>query len=220
MEEKLLERLAKVRETLAEKKVIGIERLESLKAETKQAFDEALDRLYSRGQIVEELTRRREALGLWRVGFFRTVFPIQVKMLLSMPFIYAMIVPAVIFHVFLEAYHQICFRLCGIPRVHPSDYFIFDRHKLPYLNWFEKLNCVYCSYFNNLLQYAVEIAGRTERFWCPIKYSKRLKATHSQYDKFVDYLDGEAYRKQAYDKCDFPDIKPCESGQCDFSKKV
>ena len=216
----MIEKLAKVREVLAEKKAVGIERLELLKTETKRAFDEAIDRLYSRERIMQELSRRRAGLGSWRVGFFRMIFPIHLKMVLSIPFIYAMILPAVFLHGCLEVYHQICFRLYGIPRVRPGDYFVFDRQMLPYLNWFEKLNCVYCSYFNNLLQYAVEIAGRTERYWCPIKHAKRMEATHSQYGKFVEYLDAEAYRQIPWPRRseDFSDIENCGSEGCDFTK--
>lgn len=33
----------------------------------------------------------------------------------------------------------------------------------------EKVNCVYCSYFNGLMSYLREIAGRTEQYWCPIR---------------------------------------------------
>ena len=78
----------------------------------------------------------------------------------------------------------------------PGDYFIFDRRLLPYLNWLEKLNCFYCSYFNCLVSYMKEIAGCTERYWCPIKHSKMLKDQHSNYEKFVDYADGEALREK------------------------
>src|SRR3989339_342766 len=83
-----------------------------------------------------------------------------------------------------------------IKRLYAKKNFIFDRHLLPYLNWFEKFNCFYCSYFNCLISYVKEISARTERYWCPIKHSRPLKDEHSQYDKFVDYSDGEVLRKQ------------------------
>ena len=113
-----------------------------------------------------------------------------------MPFIYMMIVPAIIMHFMAEIYHQICFRLYGIPRVSAKEYFIFDRKKLPYLNWFEKFNCFYCSYFNGLSAYVKEIAGRTERYWCPIKHAIHNPDPHHQYKYFVDYTDGEGLRKE------------------------
>ena len=98
-------------------------------------------------------------------------------------------------HVMLEIYHQVSFRLYRIPRVKASEYFIFDRKKLPYLNWFEKFNCFYCSYYNCLISYMREISGRTERFWCPIKHSKRMPDEHKHYDLFADYDDAENFRK-------------------------
>jgi hypothetical protein len=68
------------------------------------------------------------------------------------------------------------------------------------------------------LQYAVEIAGRTERFWCPIKYATRVPKTHSQYNKFVDYLDAENFREKWKELRDFSDIKLAEEKKCDFNK--
>ena len=139
-----------------------------------------------------------------------------------MPFIYGMIVPMLFLHICLEIYHQVCFRIYGIPCVRPSEYFINDRQLLPYLNWFEKIHCVYCSYYNNLIQYAAEIGGRTERYWCPIKYSRRLKHTHSQYKLFVDYLDAENFRTKAKGLRDFSDMDSAKDvpkpEACDFMK--
>ena len=123
-----------------------------------------------------------------------------------MPFIYGMIVPALFLHLTAEIYQQICFRLYDIPRIRAREYFFFDRALLPYLNWLEKVNCVYCSYVNNLFQFVVEIAGRTERYWCPIKYANRLRRTHSQYELFTDFLDAETFREKWKNLRDFSDI--------------
>jgi hypothetical protein len=113
-----------------------------------------------------------------------------------MPFIYFLIVPTLLFHAVIEMYHQVCFRIYKIPLVKPKEYFNFDRRLLPYLNLLEKFNCLYCSYFNNLISYAREIGARTERFWCPIKHSIARKDVHSQYNRFIDYSDGDALRKE------------------------
>jgi hypothetical protein len=113
-----------------------------------------------------------------------------------MPFIYGMIVPAIVWNLGLEIYHQICFRLYGIPLVDAEKYFIYDRQLMSYLNWWEKINCYYCSYVNNLISYSSEIGGRTERYWCPIKYFRRVNNAHSQYPKFIDGKNkGEIYEK-------------------------
>lgn len=97
------------------------------------------------------------------------------KHILSMPFIYGMIIPAVILDIFLFIYQQTAIRLYGIPLVKRSEYIVFDRKHLSYLNMIQKINCLYCSYVNGLFSYAVEVAGRTEKYWCPIKAARRKK---------------------------------------------
>ena len=116
-----------------------------------------------------------------------------------------MVIPAFFMHFGLEIYHQICFRLYNIPRCKPKEYFFFDRTHLAYLNWFEKFNCLYCSYFNGLVAYTKEVAGRTERFWCPIKHAKKMKYPHQEYGNFVEYLDGKELRKNWEDLRCFKD---------------
>ena len=71
-----------------------------------------------------------------------------------------------------------------------------DRSHLRYLNSMEKLNCVYCGYFNGLIAYVQEIAGRTEQHWCPINHALRMKTMHSRFQYFPDYGDAEQYRKR------------------------
>jgi hypothetical protein len=124
-----------------------------------------------------------------------------------MPFIYMMIIPGLFMHLMLEIYHQICFRLYNIPIVKASEYFIFDRKNLPQLNWFEKINCLYCSYYNCLVSYMQEIVGRTERYWCPIKHAKRMPNPHMHYQLFVDYSDAENLRETWINLRNFEDIK-------------
>ena len=82
-----------------------------------------------------------------------------------------------------------------------------DRNKLQYLNALEGINCLYCSYGNGVLAYAVEIAGRTEQHWCPIRHARRVQNVHDRYENFLPYGDAAAYRKEL-DKvrCDFKDL--------------
>jgi hypothetical protein len=54
-----------------------------------------------------------------------------------------------------------------IPRVRRAEYLVVDRHHLQYLNGIERMNCLYCGYGNGVLAYAVEVAARTEQYWCP-----------------------------------------------------
>jgi hypothetical protein len=188
----------KLFERLVHEKERKLTSFEQVKKDLIQKFDAKIDELYEKRDFVREIFLNKKKLKLYRVGFWRKVWKTDIGQIitfsLSMPFIYAMIVPAVIMHFFLEIYHQICFRIYGIPLVRAKDYFVFDRRLLPYLNWFEKFNCFYCSYFNCLVAYLQEIAGRTERYWCPIKHSRRVINTHSHYNKFVDYSDAKKLR--------------------------
>lgn len=207
MRDKLIQKLQQIQETLAKSGEVGFEKLEQLKAEMKRAFDAAIDTDLISKDFLEDLKKRRAQLGEWRISFFKSVYPIEWKKVLSIPFIYGMILPSLIFHLCLEIYHQAAFRLYGIVLVDMKEYFVFDRQLLPYLNWFEKFNCIYCSYVNNLLSYGVEIAGRTERYWCPIKYSRRIQNPHSQYGKFFDYLDAKNFREKWEGLRDFSDVE-------------
>lgn len=115
--------------------------------------------------------------------------------LLSMPFIYSVTIPLVIFDIWLEVYHRICFTAYGLPYVKRSQYIRIDRQKLKYLNIIEKLNCMYCGYANGLLHYSSIIAGETEKYWCGIKHKKDngfIEPAH--HNEFIEYGDEEAFR--------------------------
>lgn len=116
--------------------------------------------------------------------------------LLSAPLIYGMIIPVMFLDVILFVYQQVIFRIYKFEFIKRSDYVIFDHQHLGYLNSIEKLNCMYCSYFNGLMQYASVIAGRTELFFCPIKHAKRIVYEHKYYNKYLFYGDGEEYQKK------------------------
>ena len=205
----LSETLRKIQQTLKETEDIGRKHLEELAEEVMHSFDHAIQAVDRRVNASEEIRKRRALLRRWKLGLWRTLRPAgwTLRHLLSMPFIYSMIVPAVILHVFLEFYQQMAFRLYGIPRVRAREYFVFDRAGLPYLNWLEKVNCLYCSYVNHLFQFSVEIGARTERYWCPIKYANRMKGHHSQYEQFIDFLEAESFREKWKKLRDFSDLK-------------
>jgi len=227
--QELLARLKKIQEALSKTKDIELKKLSEFGDEVVNAFERAMTALDAKTNVLTELKARREKMKQWKISSFKSFFPINLRYLFSMPFIYGMIIPGIIFHICLEIYHRVSFRFYGIPRVRSRDYFVYDRHLLPYLNWFEKINCFYCSYFNNLLRFATEIAGRTERYWCPIKYARRVTKTHSQYNKFVDYLDAPHFREKWEELRDFSDIKDIEKKEnkkkdehcddCDFIEK-
>jgi len=115
---------------------------------------------------------------------------------LTAPVIWSVLLPAIILDGFITVYQFICFPVYKIPKVKRGHYIVIDRHSLSYLNIIEKVNCVYCAYFNGLLAYIQEIAARTEQYWCPIKHARRIGYTHSRYKYFFDYGDGENYRQK------------------------
>lgn len=99
----------------------------------------------------------------------------RVRHLISLPFIWAPLIPILIADVVVEIYHQICLPLYGLPCLKRSEYIRLDRYKLPYLTLTEKIGCLYCEYANGWINYARAIAGLTEQYWCGIKHAKYAK---------------------------------------------
>ncbi len=116
--------------------------------------------------------------------------------LITAPIIYSVIIPALLLDLFVYIYQAVCFPVYKIQKVRRGDYIIIDRHNLKYLNAIEKLNCLYCSYFNGLMGYVSEVAARTEQYWCPIKHAEKMKHMHSKYQNFFDYGDSEGFRRK------------------------
>ncbi len=116
--------------------------------------------------------------------------------LLSSPLIYLMILPALIFDVMLFTYQQVIFRIYKFDFIKRSEYIVFDRHYLAYLNPIEKLNCLYCSYFNGLMHYAAEISAKTELYFCPIKHAKKIAYKHRYYKDFLVYGDESDFQEK------------------------
>ncbi len=117
--------------------------------------------------------------------------------LLSIPFIWIILIPLIILDVSIELYKQTCFRLYSIKLIKRRNYIRIDRHKLKYLNWYEKINCAYCSYANGLLNYAVAIAGATENYWCGIKHKKYNGFKEPKHHKnFLNYDDKKSFERK------------------------
>ncbi|MDH5762034.1 MAG: hypothetical protein OEZ51_03535 [Nitrospinota bacterium] len=128
--------------------------------------------------------------------------------ILTLPVIWACLIPALLLDLAISIYQAICFPVYGIPKVRRGDYIVLDRHNLSYLNAIEKLNCMYCGYFNGLVAYAREMAARTEQHWCPIKHARRVGDIHSRYKYFFDYGDAKRYRQEIETvRREFEDIK-------------
>ena len=147
----------------------------------------------------EEVLRRHRELKIRLSTYVLKAPPLVI---LTAPFIYALIIPFVLLDLFVTVYQFICFPVYGIPKVRRSNFLVFDRHHLAYLNILEKLNCAYCSYGNGLIAYVREIASRTEQYWCPIKHARRLIGAHARYAVFADYGDADGFKKSLQN---FPD---------------
>lgn len=132
----------------------------------------------------------------FKEGLLVYVFSAEWRHVLSIPFIYPVLLPMLLLDVFVTVYQWVCFPLYRIPRVRRSDYLVFDRTHLAYLNLLEKINCAYCSYGNGLMAYCREVFGLTEQYWCPIKHARRVLQSHSHYHGFADYGDAENYRAE------------------------
>lgn len=175
-----------------------IEQIRDLEQELLQELQEKQDEYYYiiQGKRVrfEEETRRYHKSLAKTLGRYFAEAPLQ--HILTAPIIYACIFPAVFMDIVVSSYQAICFRVYGIPRVSRSDYIIIDRHNLQYLNPVEKINCMYCGYFNGLIAYVQEIAARTEQYWCPIKHARKMATIHSRYHKFIEYGDSAAYQDE------------------------
>jgi len=114
--------------------------------------------------------------------------------LLSVPFIWGMLIPTALVHLGVFIYQAVAFRLYGITRVQLRNYVNFDRQKLSYLNFIDKLNCAYCSYANGVYMYISEIGHRTEYYWCGIKHRNQPSNPVFAYQaKFADYGDEKQY---------------------------
>ncbi len=151
-----------------------------------------LEYKWSHGRAVfsREVKARQRKLKIGAVRFFASSGFWEI---LTSPFIYAVTIPLVLLDIFASAFQAVCFRVYGIRQVKRREYVVFDRHRLAYLNILQKINCTYCAYANGVLAYVLEIASRTEQYWCPIKHAERVKGTHRRYDAFLEYGDVQSY---------------------------
>jgi len=158
--------------------------LDARLAERRRAFGYRMRR--GRVLIARRVQARQRAL---KIGVRRYLLDSSVLTILTAPFIYAVVLPILLLDIFASVYQSVCFRVYGLDRVRRRAYVVFDRHRLPYLNAIQKLNCLYCAYANGVLAYVAEIASRTEQYWCPIKHAERVAGTHRRYDGFLEYGD-------------------------------
>ncbi len=179
-------------------------------------ISELLDRIQKMEQEIElEMKRKRAELQAdfeetrvrfehevleqqrrFKTGVIAYLLTANFMSVLTAPVIYALFFPLALLDVSITIYQHICFRAYGIPRVKRSDYFVYDRAHLAYLNLIEKINCAYCSYGNGVMAYGREVVARTEQYWCPIKHARKIMAAHPYYTGFVDFGDAQSYKDE------------------------
>lgn len=172
-----------------------LKKIEELQSELGKEYEKLLKKYeyhFEKGKVVFIDSVRKENI-LLKYNLFKYISTADFKHVISMPFIYSMIVPMLILDIFLWVYQTFAFPLYGIQKVKRSEYIVHDRQFLDYLNLIQKLNCIYCTYGNGLFAYAVEIAARTERYWCPIKAARHRIQTHEYYKEFADYGDPKGF---------------------------
>lgn len=185
-------------------KIIVNEKISHILSQITALEDELRDSLHEQehrlryqidGKRVEFEHAIKDAHLQLKVGVFRWLLSVRPQNILTAPIIYGMLLPLVIFDLFVSFYQATCFPIYGIPKVRRRDYFIFDHQHLSYLNIIEKVDCLFCSYANGLIAYAREITARTEQYFCPIKHAHKVLGSHARYAHFLDY--GEADNFQA-----------------------
>jgi hypothetical protein len=149
-----------------------------------------------KGKRVEFERSVKEAHRKLKTNFFRWLVTYRPQNLITGPIIYGMVVPMLMLDFFITFYQWTCFPIYGIAKVRRSDYFVFDRHNLAYLNFIEKFHCTYCEYANGLMAYQREIVARTELYFCPIKHARKVLGTHQHYMQFLNYGDAENYESR------------------------
>jgi hypothetical protein len=146
-----------------------------------------------KGKRVEFEASVRDAHRLLKNNFFRWLVTNRPLNLITGPIIYSMIVPMLFLDLCVRFYQATCFPIYGITKVRRSDYIVYDRQQLEYLNFIEKFHCTYCAYGNGLMAYVSEIVGRTEEYFCPIKHARKMLGPHSRYARFLAYGDAADY---------------------------
>jgi len=179
---------SKIKEILEEIEVMKLKLSEEIAKQEKHIFFE-IQNGYVRFEkdVFEKQKENMKNLLVW----FREI---PLLHLFTSPIIYAMVIPAILLDIILFIYQQVVFRIYKFRLIKRSEYIIYDHQYLGYLNPIEKIHCIYCSYFNGLMQYASAIASRTEFYFCPIKHAKKVAYEHDYYAMYFEYGDGDEYQ--------------------------
>ncbi len=167
----------------------------TLEDELRTALHEQESRIFFqiKGKRVEFERSVRDAHRKLKTGFFRWLVTNRPQNLITGPIIYGMAIPMVLLDLMVTLYQWTCFPIYGVTKVRRSDYFVYDRYHLGFLNFIEKFHCTYCEYGNGLMSYMTEILARTEEYFCPIKHAHKILGTHARYRNFLSYGDAKDY---------------------------
>jgi hypothetical protein len=167
----------------------------ALEADLRTAVHDQESRMFFqiKGKRVEFERSVKTAHLKLKKSFFRWLVTDRPQNLITGPLIYGMVIPLLVLDLCVSFYQWACFPIYGIVKVRRSDYLVFDRHQLGYLNFIEKFHCTYCEYGNGLMGYMAEILARTEQYFCPIKHARKILGTHARYNHFLAYGEAQAY---------------------------
>ena len=157
-----------------------LEKINKLNRQLSEKYNQLAEKygFSSAGRRIVFLQEFRKRNKKFKIPTWKYVIPQNIRHLLSMPFIYMMIVPVVILDIFVTIYHLVAFSLYHIPKIH----------------------CLYCTYVNGIFAYAVEVGARTERYWCPVKAAHKPKFHHDWYSEFADYGNPEEWKEKFNDE--------------------
>ena len=171
-----------------------LKQISNLETELGAAIDEQESRIHYKLQgkrvVFDNAIREAHRKLKPRMNFLIWFFTVRPKNFLTMPAIYGMLVPLALLDLCISLYQLACFPIYGITRVKRANYILIDRQYLAYLNFIEKLDCMYCGYAVGMIAYTSEILARTEQYFCPIKHARKMLGTHARYAHFLGY--GEA----------------------------
>lgn len=171
-----------------------LQRIHDLQEEVEEVYVQAREEFdRQRAELAAEFQRRQRS---YKIGLLRFIVRARPLVVLTAPVIYLGWIPFLLLDLFVTVYQAVCFPVYGIPKARRSDFMVFDREGLPYLNLIERFNCFYCAYGNGVAAYAREVAARTEQYWCPIKHARRMASAHEYYPKFFEHGDAETYRRE------------------------
>ncbi len=162
-----------------------------LNAAVKESSEQLRYRLEGKKVVFEQAIS--EAHQRVKLGVFRWFLTVRPQNYITIPIIYGMALPMLLFDLCVTLYQWSCFPIYGITRVKRPNYFVMDHQHLAYLNIIEKGHCLYCSYAVGLLAYSTEVVSRTEQYFCPIKHAVKILGEHARYARFLEYGEAESF---------------------------